>query len=194
MYKRIIMVSVFLLVPIIANAQTMIIHFNDGDIKVFDVKDIRMITYSPSDKEEVKKQMETVGKQAKKARDMSNLKQIGTAIFMYAQDHDGRTPDNLAILFKENILPSLKVYQSPASNAIASIKMLEQNEADYIYFARDKTLGSISNPSKTPLAITRPGLFQNNYVNILFADGHVEGCSDYQKNQVVKNLIGNQLK
>jgi prepilin-type processing-associated H-X9-DG protein len=45
----------------------------------------------------------------------------------------------------------------------------------------------IMSPSKTPLVMTRPGLFGNDYVVILYADGHVEGFDASSRNKKNEN-------
>ncbi|HHT9121454.1 MAG TPA: hypothetical protein ACFYEF_01185 [Candidatus Wunengus sp. YC63] len=105
-------------------------------------------------------------------------------------DHSGELPDNLAALIEE-YLPSLDVFHSPASDKDVSVEILEQNKGDYVYFGKGKSEAFFSG-GDIPFAVTRPGLFPGDFVNILFSDGHVEACKDYHDNPVLMNLLGEE--
>ena len=71
--------------------------------------------------------------------------------------------------------------------------MLEQNKGDYLYFCKGKSKASFSE-GDIPFAVTRPGLFPDNFVNILFDDGHVEACKDYHDDPALRNLLQEERK
>ena len=102
-----------------------------------------------------------------------NLKQIGLALFEYANSHKGKLPENLADLVKSECA-DMNIFRYPGSRTPVTIELLKQNKADYVYLGKGQRLKDIKRPSATPLVKTRPGLYNDDRVFILFADGHVE--------------------
>jgi len=122
---------------------------------------------------------------------MSNLKQIGLAMKMYAMDHKDKYPaGNNAIglnhLIKEDYLVDMRIYICPnaAKGKIPNIitKKLNEKNCSYIYFG-DFIEGDGYN---IPVAFDK---FSNNkgLINILYQDGHVQSMRHKFKN--CKNLI-----
>ena len=128
--------------------------------------------------------------------DYSNLQQIGMAISIYSSDHKQDLPDDLSLLFEERILPDdcIVLFHNPVSKTKPTLKLLKENKADYLYLGKGQNMMSIDDPSKTPILITRPGLFLEDFINILFADLHVEGCRNYKNNPILIEQIKNQKK
>ena len=123
-----------------------------------------------------------------KSADAHHLKMIGLFIFEYAAKYDGKIPENLAVLVKEQGASSLKVFQSSVSKTPPSLELLEKNKADYMYIRLpgNGKLTSCMSPATTPLVMTKPGLFGNNHVVILYADGHVESFDASKRNKIKK--------
>ena len=136
--------------------------------------------YGPQIEKEIKK--------TARNRDVYNLKLIGIFIFEYAAKYDGKIPENLAVLVKEQGSSSLKLFQSSVAKAPPTLEELEKNKADYMYahFPDNNKLTKLISPSTTSLVMTRPRLFGNDHVVVLYADGHVESF-DASKRNLIKN-------
>lgn len=113
-----------------------------------------------------------------KAREVSclnNLRQLGTACMMYAQDHDQTFPDGLGELVREGYLGSPEILtcpnsgQQPAPNPEA---FNENLHSSYVYLGAGAKLRTINDPSRTVIAADKPGNHPDG-INILFADSHV---------------------
>lgn len=108
----------------------------------------------------------------------SNMRQIGLAIVMYANEHGGAFPENLhEILEKEDI--TAEVFVCPSSNdtrAVGPTTRAVLDEFDtpghcsYIYLG--KGLDDKCDP-QTPVLYEPPSIHHGG-MNVLFADGHVE--------------------
>jgi prepilin-type processing-associated H-X9-DG protein len=94
---------------------------------------------------------------------MNDLKQMGLALFMYAQDHDGRFADALEDI--ESYLASPSILESPR-------KPDDFDGPSYIYIAGQTTTMSPANV----LVYENPE-FCDDRITVLFLDGHVEAMS-----------------
>jgi prepilin-type processing-associated H-X9-DG protein len=114
--------------------------------------------------------------QANRIKSASNLRQIGQAVQMHANENKGRFPDDVADLLKQDLPP--EVFGNPRANGVeppprASPEQLAQwvrESSEYVYRGkgRNYTMGQ-----NEVLAYEKPqGL--NDGINILFGDGHVE--------------------
>ncbi len=112
---------------------------------------------------------------AQRLNDAANLKQIGLALRMYSSDHQEKFPDNLAELWEQNYLSHGKVFISPRSDTEPpeTAAELRAGQTDYIYFGKGGTEDVIG--SQDPIAVTKPGIFSDGFVNVLYGDGHVKG-------------------
>lgn len=101
----------------------------------------------------------------------TNLKGIGVACFVYANDHDDRFPPNLKVLIEECDLPE-KTLVSPKQPAGAK-------EPSYIYIPGQTANGPVTNI----LAYENPTYITDDKINVLFLDGHVEWMptAEFQK-------------
>ena len=108
---------------------------------------------------------------ARAISDMSNLKQIGLGVIMYADDNDEKLPDDLGALWP--YVGTGQVFKSPASKTPvpANAEEVRAGKCDYLYFGKGKKMGDIKDPSATPVACTKPGLLKQG-VNVLYCDGH----------------------
>jgi hypothetical protein len=99
--------------------------------------------------------------QARTAASMSNLKQLGLAVIMYADDHDGKTPSDL-----EQAKPyyrDSKILESPR-------KPDWFDGPSYIYIPDQTTAGNVAG---NIVAYENPE-FGMDKILVLFLDGHVE--------------------
>ena len=107
--------------------------------------------------------MPALAKAREKARQvssMSNLKQIGLGLLMYADDHEGKLPDDLTS-FKPYRIDS-KVIESPR-------KPKEFTGPSYIYIS-----GQTTSMAPDNIVVYENPAFCRDGVNVLFMDGHVE--------------------
>jgi prepilin-type processing-associated H-X9-DG protein len=112
----------------------------------------------------------------------SNLKQIGLAMFLYANDHHDAFPDSLStILATEDLTPG--VFVSPLSNDTPATGPTTQatlavfatpEHCSYLYFGAG--LSSTGDPSTvTACEVPQPNATG---MNVFFLDGHVEFVPD----------------
>ena len=113
---------------------------------------------------------------ANRVKCASNLKQIGQAMLLYANEHGNAYPDSFVTLLRtEDLVP--EVLCCPSSNAekAKSIESLttqpsEQN-CSYLYYGDGVRSDA---PADAVVAIDRLDDHDNDGANALFADGHVE--------------------
>ncbi|MCP3965885.1 MAG: hypothetical protein GY750_01525 [Lentisphaerae bacterium] len=100
----------------------------------------------------------------------------GLALKQYAMDYSGKFPvgDNAAgfnDLIKKDYLTDLRIYSCPSTTfKKGAEKTLSENNSSYIYFGG---LTELSGPDM-PLVMDKTNN-HDNYVNVLFIDGHVSG-------------------
>ena len=113
---------------------------------------------------------------------MSNLKQIGTALFMYADDYDGwfpnvlsayppsqftvkRTPDSMWLLYARKYIDNPNVFISPSNFRASASMILPTGPADFKYagwlhyaYAGGHKIGKmpLTGGLKTPAVNRRP--------------------------------------
>ena len=97
---------------------------------------------------------------ARRSSCISNMKQIGNAIMVYACDNREKFPDDLHALKKNEYLTDEYVYLCPSS------------DKKYIYLGKGLISGVAG--SETPILIEYSD-YHDKYVNILYADGSVRG-------------------
>jgi prepilin-type processing-associated H-X9-DG protein len=115
--------------------------------------------------------------QANRVKSASNLRQIGLAAMMYANDHQGQFPPDLATMVKkEDLTPSVFINPRtdttppPAGNADANAEWVEEH-SDYVWLGKGKNANKVT--PQTWLAHEKlEG--NNDGINVLFGDGHVE--------------------
>jgi prepilin-type processing-associated H-X9-DG protein len=120
---------------------------------------------------------------AQRVKCASNLRQIGQAILLYCNDHQGQYPDSFAtILLNEDI--SSAVFVCPDSNDEAALgpttqavvaNLLAPGHCSYIYIGQGLNSGTVA-----PNAVVAYETVANHGgagMNVLFGDGHVEFVS-----------------
>ena len=113
---------------------------------------------------------------------LNNLKQIGLALMMFADDHDGKLPDHLADTLA--YLGSASVFLPPGSPAQPPEDLKRQDRAaqvtwldrhsGLVYVRPGVLIRAIKEPAQTPLVHQKPELSREPFVGVCFADGHAE--------------------
>jgi prepilin-type processing-associated H-X9-DG protein len=131
---------------------------------------------------------------ANRVKCASNMKQIGLAAIMYANDHGGRFPDDLdAILTSEDLAPVVMTCPTTADTPATGDTpraMLEDfhkpGHVSYVYVGKGLTVKSpsdavvlyepLSNHTNDGMKVWSERLADRSGdgMNVLFADGHVE--------------------
>ena len=120
--------------------------------------------------------MPALAKTRQKAREvtsMSNLKQLGLAVIMYADDHDGKLPDSFEQA--KQYYNNSKVLESP-------LKPKGFAGPSYIYVSGQKM--NTGSPTMQVVAYENPEYCQDTIIT-LFLDGHVETM---QKDRFLETL------
>ena len=93
-----------------------------------------------------------------------NLREMGTALYIYAREHEGRFPTELRELFAQKYLTDEDVLDCPASEHVGTL-----SDPDYFY-----TGGlSITSPSKAPLLRDKEGNHAGGRKNMLNVKGEI---------------------
>jgi prepilin-type processing-associated H-X9-DG protein len=113
--------------------------------------------------------------QANRIKSASNLRQIGLAVQIYANEHKGKFPDEISQTLDEDITAA--VFVNPRSNTSLppglqgdALKRWVNESSDYVYVGKGLTYQA---GADTVIAYEKPEGLQDG-VNFLYADGHVE--------------------
>jgi len=115
---------------------------------------------------------------AQQAASTSNMKQIGLAMHMYANDHDEHLPprDQFVKSLEPYVGDNKRVFYHPRNKQPALGQF--PGNIDYTFSKTLPTkLADIQNPSKTPVAWEKRSYDRRGARCVLFADGHVESLS-----------------
>jgi len=106
---------------------------------------------------------------------ISNLKEIGIACNMYAQDYNSKFPDNLTNLYPKYTSRPVFLYPDayPREQNQLSTNFSEQD----IAYQYTKGLTETS-PKTSILAHCKPGNHVGGIINVLYVDGHVETTNE----------------
>ena len=118
--------------------------------------------------------MPTLGKARERARQAAcknNLKQIGAALMMYADDNDGAIPQSWSVSVDAHLAPDyidIQVFSCPSAGTTAS-------QSDYTYSGIGRSFRD-SKPTTTILMMDgyNNHINNNNHQNVLYLDGHVD--------------------
>jgi prepilin-type processing-associated H-X9-DG protein len=118
------------------------------------------------------------GERANRVHCGSNLRQIGQGLMLYANDHKGRYPaDLVTLIFETDLNP--EVFVCPSSNDEKATGPTTQalredfakpHRCSYIYCGNM----SANSPADMVLAYENPENHENDGMNVLYNDGHVD--------------------
>lgn len=114
-----------------------------------------------------------LGQAREKARSvncMGNLKQIGLGVILYADEANGKLPDDFQQLVEKGYLTDGAIWGCPGAKNPAKAAA----NSDYIYVGAGLKLGDVTNPTNTVIAYDKPGNHGRKMINVLFLDGHVQ--------------------
>jgi prepilin-type processing-associated H-X9-DG protein len=135
--------------------------------------------------------------QAQRVKCASNLRQIGQAAQLFANDHNGNFPDTAEQLLAHSDLESI-VFVCPSSNdtaapgadsKIQAANLRAGGHLSYVYVG--KGLSAVTGPGATGKAIVAYEPLTNHAnggINVLFSDGHVEFFNPQQAQRIVADL------
>lgn len=135
--------------------------------------------------------------QANRVKCASNLRQIGQAAQLFANDHNGNFPDTPEQLLAHSDLESI-VFVCPSSNDTAAPGADSRTQAanlragghlSYVYVG--KGLSVTSGPGATGKAVVAYEALTNHAnggINVLYSDGHVEFVPPQQAMQLIADL------
>lgn len=122
--------------------------------------------------------LEEARKEAKKYECMSNLKQIGMALKMYAVDYDEQFPANLEDVYPLYVIDA-NIFKCPASDSSAD------TPATYTYV---KGLTE-AHPGNTIIVYDSSVTNHGDGRNVLFVDGHVEWMGEKKFQEALKRNL-----
>ncbi|HEX3357256.1 MAG TPA: H-X9-DG-CTERM domain-containing protein [Tepidisphaeraceae bacterium] len=123
----------------------------------------------------------------------SNLRQIGQAILLYANDHHGAYPDSVStILLEEEVTSQLFICPTsndtpatgPTTQAVAA-NLTAGGHLSYIYLGRGWTVAMT--PANAIVAYEPLSNHGGDGMNVLFGDGHVEFLSAIAAKPILAN-------
>ncbi|MDP6380284.1 MAG: hypothetical protein QF662_02965 [Phycisphaerae bacterium] len=118
--------------------------------------------------EPVKKLVNKAQGLAGQAQSANNLRQIGIACIVYANDHDGKMPPNLETLLRDGYIRKGKILHSPRVAKHDPV-------SDYEYIGAGALINEMENRGRTVIAFEKlERVDAANLPNAVFADGHVE--------------------
>ena len=135
--------------------------------------------------------------QAQRVKCASNLRQIGQAAQIFANEHNGNFPDTFEPLLTHADLTS-EVFVCTSSNDTAApgpdtktqaANLARGGHLSYVYVG--KGLNALSGPGatgKAVLAYEPLSNHSNGGINVLFSDGHVEFVPAAQAKQIIADL------
>ena len=135
--------------------------------------------------------------QAQRVKCASNLRQIGQAAQLFANDHNGNFPDTAEQLLTHAdltsevfVCPSSNDNPAPGADSKAQANNLSKGgHLSYVYVG--KGLSVLSGPGatgKAVLAYEPPSNHAGGGINVLFSDGHVEFVPAAQANRIIADL------
>jgi prepilin-type processing-associated H-X9-DG protein len=136
--------------------------------------------------------------QAQRVKCASNLRQIGQAAQLFANDHNGNFPDTADQLYAHSdltsevfVCPSTNDTRAPgaASRTQEAVGLTKGGHLSYVYVG--KGLSAVTGPGATGKAVVAYEPLTNHAnagTNVLFADGHVEFFPAAQAKQIIADL------
>jgi prepilin-type processing-associated H-X9-DG protein len=130
---------------------------------------------------------------ANRIKSSSNLRQIGQAIQLYANDSHGQYPDTFGDLLIEDIAPAIFVSPpsaddpatGPTTQAVAA-NLATPGHCSYIYLGKGLTTQTIT--PDIVVAYEPPAIWAGQGGNVLFGDGHVEFINMPAMNSILTQI------
>jgi prepilin-type processing-associated H-X9-DG protein len=129
--------------------------------------------------------------QANRIKCASNMRQIGQAIMIYANENRGAFPADLDVVLKNGDVTSI-VFVCPASSdtaAPAGSTLASGPHSSYVYVGQGLTYTAASNVVVLYEPLTT---HRNDGTNVLFADGHVDWIPAAQATKMVAEVQAGQ--
>jgi prepilin-type processing-associated H-X9-DG protein len=134
--------------------------------------------------------------QAQRVACATNLRQVGMACMMYANENKGQLPDTIdLILTTQDVTSSVFVCPSaghtPAPGATAQAQaanLTPGKHLSYAYVGKGLNTVSTTNASMTVVAYESPSNHGGDGGNFLFLDGHVEYLKAALAQQIINDL------
>jgi hypothetical protein len=137
---------------------------------------------------------------ANRVKCSSNMRMIGLAAIMYANEHRDRFPDDLGELLRTQDL-TIDVFICPSTNTFVppdvrnapveqQAEWVNQN-ADYVWLGRgrDSSMGA-----DDPLLHEHPGNHGGDGINVMFGDVHVEWVDRFRARQLIEDAEAGRLQ
>lgn len=121
----------------------------------------------------------------------SNLRQIGQALLLYANEHKGKYPDDMGTLVPtEDIVANVFVCPSGdspvppevATTTLAQLGAWVNEHSDYVYLGKGQTSSA---PADRIIVYEKPGAHGGDGMNMLYGDGHVEFQNTTDANRAI---------
>jgi prepilin-type processing-associated H-X9-DG protein len=125
---------------------------------------------------------------------MSNVRQIGQAIQMYANENQGRFPDNLEqLLLTQDITP--EVFTCPGTDIDRADGKTPQEQArhlhdhcSYVYHGKGLTTAAPAGAATRPVLCEPLMNHKVDGMNVLYADGHAEFLNPVEAQKLLQTL------
>ena len=135
--------------------------------------------------------------QANRVKCASNLRQIGQAVLLFANEHNGNFPDSAEQLLAHAdltsdvfVCPSSSDTPAPGADSKTRANNLTRGgHLSYVYVG--KGLSAVTGPGATGKAVVAYEPLSNHSnggINVLFADGHVEFFNAPQAQRIIADL------
>jgi hypothetical protein len=126
--------------------------------------------------------------QAARVQAMSNERQIGLGLMMWANDHKGNLPPDLGSIVSAGYMgKNVKIFLKPGSKTEVPAEIANgtndqaaawvNDHAEYVLLQAGRQLNKIGNATRTPTVLPADAEQSTEPVPVAFADGHAEMCA-----------------
>lgn len=133
---------------------------------------------------------------AEMVHSMSQLRQIGVGLMIYAQQHQDQLPDNLGQLLSEGVLPDINLFVLPQRQGTIPQEVLNGpadakaqwivDSGDFVYYGGGRKLSDLQNTWTVVVCHEREEVALGDRIAVLFADGHVERLTSEELQERLK--------